>query len=79
MHELDVGARVASRERHSEGIQDEVGAHVTGELPADDPARVDVEHEAEEHRDHPAAEAREARDPRAVRRRRGEVAAAEAR
>jgi hypothetical protein len=35
---FDVGAGLAARERHPQGIQDEVGAHVAGELPADHPA-----------------------------------------
>jgi hypothetical protein len=39
MHELNVGARAVLRERHSECVEDERGAHVADELPADDPAR----------------------------------------
>jgi hypothetical protein len=58
---------------------DELGAHVPGELPADDPARVDVQHEAEEHNTLPAADVREVRDPCAVRSERAEVAVDEIR
>ena len=44
VHELHVGT-VAAHERHSQGIQDEVGAHVRRELPADDPPREGVDDE----------------------------------
>ena len=38
MDQLDVGAGVATRERHPQRVEHEIGAHVAGELPADDPA-----------------------------------------
>jgi hypothetical protein len=47
MHELDVGARSATGERHPEGVEDEVGAHVRLELPADNHSAIDVDHERE--------------------------------
>lgn len=34
--QLDVDARLAAMERHPQGIEDEVCAHVAGELPTDD-------------------------------------------
>ena len=34
---------------HAHSLKDEVGTHVSGELPADDVAREDVQGEAEEH------------------------------
>jgi hypothetical protein len=46
--QLEVGAGPAAVERHLERVEDEVGAHVRGELPADDHPRVGVEHEREE-------------------------------
>jgi hypothetical protein len=48
VHQRDVGARAALGERHPQRVQDEIGAHVAGELPADDHAAVDVNHEREE-------------------------------
>src|SRR6266581_4595378 len=36
VHELDVSAAAAQAERHLERIEHEIGAHVRGELPADD-------------------------------------------
>jgi hypothetical protein len=39
----DSGALVTARERHAQDVEDEVGAHVRGELPADDPAAVGVD------------------------------------
>src|SRR3954451_18605540 len=35
MDQLDVGAGVATRERHAQRVEHEIGAHVTRELPAD--------------------------------------------
>ena len=49
MHELDVGAGAALVERHPQRVEDEVGAHVAGELPADDAAAERVDHERKEH------------------------------
>jgi hypothetical protein len=34
--QLDVGPRLAAMERHPQCVEDEVGAHVAGELPAGD-------------------------------------------
>ena len=50
-----------------------VGAHVAGELPADDHPAEHVDHEAEVHDALPAAQVREIRDPQPVRRAGGEV------
>jgi hypothetical protein len=46
MDHLDVGTRLAAMQRHPQRLEDEVSAHVRGELPADDHPRVRVEHEA---------------------------------
>lgn len=54
--ELDVGARLAAMQRHLEGVEDEVGAHVGGELPADDHPAVGVEDEREKDESVPAAQ-----------------------
>jgi hypothetical protein len=43
--QLDVGG--AEVERHLERVEDEVGAHVPGELPAGDHPAEDVDHEGE--------------------------------
>jgi hypothetical protein len=51
MDEFDVGAPAPPRERHPQRIQDQVGAHVARELPADHAPRPDIDHEAEI--DHP--------------------------
>jgi hypothetical protein len=72
--QLHVGARPAARERHPQRVEHEVGAHVPGELPADDPPAVDVDHEREEHQSFPATQIGEVRDPESVRSRRSEVA-----
>jgi hypothetical protein len=61
--ELDVGAGAATAEGHAQGVEDEVGAHVAGQLPADDPPGVDVDDEAEEHQAFPTAQVGEVRDP----------------
>jgi hypothetical protein len=74
MDELDVGAGSAARERHAQRIEDEVGAHVARELPADDPAGVDVDDEGEEHEAFPAAQVGEVRHPQLIGSARGEVA-----
>jgi hypothetical protein len=47
MDERDVCARSALSERHAQGVEDEVGAHVRCELPADDRAAIGVDHERE--------------------------------
>jgi len=66
VHQLDVGAGLAARERHPQCVEDEVGAHVAGELPADDAPRERVDDEAEEHDALPAAQVREVRQPQLV-------------
>jgi hypothetical protein len=45
MHELHVRAGLPGPERHPQRVQDERGAHVRGELPADDPPAEDVDDE----------------------------------
>jgi hypothetical protein len=54
--QLDVGAGAAPVKRHSQRVEDEVGAHVRGELPADDHPAVGVEHEGEEDQALPATQ-----------------------
>ena len=44
---LKVGAVLTGPERHPQGIEDQVGAHVAGELPPDHPAAEDVDNERE--------------------------------
>src|SRR5215207_3413355 len=56
MDQLHVGAGVAASQRHPQRVENEVGAHVGDELPADDPAAERVDHEAEEHDALPAAQ-----------------------
>src|SRR5581483_5243618 len=72
--ELDVGAGAAQVERHPQRVEDEIGAHVVGELPADDHPAVDVDHESEEDRPLPAAQVGEVGTPELVRPGGGEVA-----
>ena len=64
--EVDVGAGLATRERHPQGIEDEIGAHVRRELPADDPSAEHVDDEAEEHHPLVAAHVGEVRHPQRV-------------
>ena len=66
VHELDVGAAASTRQSHAQRVEDEVGAHVIGELPANDPAREDVDDEAEVDHALPAANVGEVRDPEPV-------------
>ena len=66
MNELDVGAGPALGECHPQRVEHEVGAHVLGELPADDPAAVDVDHEGEEDDALPAAQVGEIHAPELV-------------
>ncbi len=73
-HKAEVGAGLAGAERHPEGIEDQVGAHVPRELPAHDAATEHVDHEAEEHHTLPASEIAQVADPQAVRLRRREPA-----
>ena len=67
VNELDVGAWLASRQRHPQRVEHEIGAHVARELPADDPPAVDVDYEAEEHQALPAAQVAEVGHPESVR------------
>jgi hypothetical protein len=48
MDQFDVGAAAVLAERHPQHVEDEVGAHVRGKLPADDHAAEGVDHEGEE-------------------------------
>ena len=63
MDELDVRAGPALGECHPERVEDEIGAHVIGELPAHDRAAVDVDHEREEDDAFPAPQVSEIRTP----------------
>jgi hypothetical protein len=63
VHELDIGAVSATGQRHPQRVGDEIGAHVAGELPADDPPAEGVDDEAEEHDALPAAQVGEVRQP----------------
>src|SRR5207245_1861700 len=74
MDQLDIGAGAALAERHLESVEDEIGAHVRGELPADDLAAVRVDHEREEDEPFPAAQVGQIGDPELVRLGRREVA-----
>ena len=77
--QLDVGARFTAMECHPQGVEDEVCAHVSGELPADDHPAVGVEDEGEEDESVPAAQVGEVGDPELVRAVDGEVALHEVR
>ena len=74
MNERDVGAGAALAERHPQRVEDEGGAHVTGQLPADDAAAVGVQDEGEEHQTLPAAQVGQVGDPQAIGRLDGEMA-----
>jgi len=67
VHEFDVGAAATAGQRHPQRVQDQRGAHVAGQLPADDPAREDVDDEAEVDHALPAADIGEVRDPEPIR------------
>src|SRR4051812_32750736 len=73
MDQFDVGSGTALAERYLQGVEDEVGAHMARELPADDRPAVRVEHEREEDEPLPAAQVREVGDPKLVRTRGAEV------
>ena len=66
-------------QRHPQRVQNERGAHVAGELPADDPAAVGVDDEREEHHAFPASEVGDVGDPEPIRAGGGEVAIDEVR
>lgn len=65
-HELEVGAMLALAEGHAQGVEDEVGAHVGGQLPADDLAGEGVEDEGEVADALPGAQVGEVADPEPV-------------
>jgi hypothetical protein len=67
-------ARSAQAVRHLECVEDEVGAHVRGQLPADDDPAVAVEDEGQVEEAVPGPEVGDVADPLLVRRRRCEVA-----
>jgi len=73
-HELEVGAGLSGPERHPDGVEHEVSAHVAGELPADDHAGEHVDQEREEHAPLPGPQVGEVPDPQDVGPRRGELA-----
>lgn len=76
MDELDVSAVArAGADGHSQRVADQRGAHVTGELPADDAAAVDVDHKREEQQAFPAAQVGEIGDVEPIGACRGELAA----
>jgi hypothetical protein len=54
-------------QRHRERVKDEVGAHMGGELPADDHPAVGVEDEGEEAEAVPAAQVGQVGDPKLIR------------
>ncbi len=64
---------------HAQRVEDEVCAHVDGELPADDHPAVGVEDEGEEDESFPAAQVGAVSDPELVRAAGGEVALDEVR
>jgi hypothetical protein len=74
VHERDGGAGLALAERHPQRVEDQRGAHVAGELPADDPAAVGVDDEREEHHALPAPQVGQVGHPQLVRPARAEVA-----
>jgi len=67
MDQLDVRAVPAPGKPHPKRVEDEVGPHVVGELPADDHPAVDIDHEREEHDALPAAQVGEVGTPKLVR------------
>jgi hypothetical protein len=73
-YQSEVRARVASPERHPQRVEHQVGAHMPGELPADDPVREHVEHERELDHPLPAAQIRQVPDPQPIGLDGGEVA-----
>ena len=74
MDERDIGTCTALSESHPQCVEDEVGAHVSCELPADDRPAVGVDHEREEHDALPAAQVGEVSEPELIRPARAEVA-----
>jgi hypothetical protein len=74
VNERDVGAGRALAERHPQRVEDEGGAHVRRQLPADDAAAAGVDDEGEEHHALPAAQVGQIGDPQPVGRLDGELA-----
>jgi hypothetical protein len=68
------GAWPAQAVGHLQRVEDELGAHVRRQLPADDPPRVAVEDEGEVEEAVPGAQVGEVADPLLVLRPRSEVA-----
>jgi len=66
MDELDVGSGAALVKGHAERVEDEVGAHVGRELPADDATAERVDDKGEEHHSLPAAQVGQIGDPQLV-------------
>jgi hypothetical protein len=65
--ELEVGSVVTLPQGHPQGVEDEVGTHVGGGLPADDLAAEGVDHEGEVADALPGAQVGEVADPEPVR------------
>lgn len=65
-NELEVCAGLTPAEGHPQGVEDQVGAHVGGELPAGDLAREGFDHEGEEQSALPGAQVGEVADPQAI-------------
>jgi len=78
-HELHVSAGLAVSERDPQRIEHQVGAHVAGELPADDHPREHVDQEREVHAPFPRTQVGEVADPQPIGRGRGELAVDEIR
>lgn len=64
--QLEVVTRLALGEGHPQGVEHQVGAHVGGQLPADDPAAEGVEDEGEVGDALPGAQVGEVADPEPV-------------
>jgi hypothetical protein len=62
-HQLEVRSGLAERERHPERVEHEAGAHVAGDLPADDHPGEHVDDEREERSALPCAQVGEVPDP----------------
>jgi len=69
----DARQRPAHRDRHVDGVDNEVGTHVAGERPADDPTTEDVEHGGEVAEPDPGRNICDVGNPHPVRGVRGEV------
>jgi hypothetical protein len=58
--------QIAQRHGHLEGVDHQLGAHVGGDLPADDPAREDVENEGQVAEARVGADVGDVGDPQAI-------------